>query len=196
MNKMMYGNILKNHIDKFTAVGDEEYDEIIKYFNPIHIKKKENLLTAGDVCKTHYFVVKGCLRKFFINEKGIEQTTEFAIENWWMCDNFSFLSQTESQFNIQAVEKSQLLAISKSNYEKLLDEHPTMEKYFRCIYQKAYAALQMRAKFVYEFSREDHYHHFSSSFPEFIQRIPQYLLASYLNFTPEYLSKIRKKDVS
>lgn len=186
----------KSHINKFTSLNDGEFESIITFFKTIHIEKKENLLEAGNACKTQYFVVKGCLRKFFINEKGTEQTTEFAIENWWMCDNFSFLSQTESQFSIQAVEQSQLLAITKSNYEKLLAEHPTMEKYFRCIYQKSYAALQMRAKFVYEFSREEHYHHFSNSFPEFIQRIPQYLLASYLNFTPEYLSKIRKKDIS
>jgi ribosomal protein L10 len=71
-----------------------------------------------------------------------------------------------------------------------------MERYFRFIYQRAYAASQMRFKYLYEFSKEEFYQHLNENYPEFIQRIPQYLIASFLGFTPEYLSEIRKKKRS
>lgn len=186
----------KAHINKFTTISDEEFPEILQFFQIKKIDKKENLLNEGDICKSNYFVLKGILRKFFINEKGVERTTEFAIENWWMTETFSFLHQTKSEFYIQTVEKTELLFISYEQQEKLLIHHPVMEKYFRCIYQKAYAAAQMRIKFLYDFSREELYHYFRKAQPEFLQRVPQYLIASYLGFTPEYLSEIRRKSIS
>ncbi|WP_323833813.1 Crp/Fnr family transcriptional regulator [Algoriphagus sp. D3-2-R+10] len=139
---------------------------------------------------------KGILRKFFVNEKGVEQTTEFAIENWWLTDTFSYLNETKTNFYIQAVENVEVMVIYRDDYDKLLEAHPKLEKYFRCVYQKAFAASQMRIKFLYDYSREELYHHFSKSQPEFLQRVPQYLIASYLNFTPEYLSEIRRKSIS
>jgi CRP-like cAMP-binding protein len=188
--------ILQVHINKFVAISDAEFDDILHYFQTQTFKKKENLLVEGQISKSNYFVLKGILRKFFVNEKGIEQTTEFAIENWWMTETFSFLQQSPTEFYIQAVENADVLSIHRDAQEKLLAEHPKMERYFRCVYQKAYAAAQMRIKFLYDYSREDLYHHFRSRQPEFLQRVPQYLIASYLNFTPEYLSEIRKKNVS
>lgn len=141
-------------------------------------------------------MLKGCLRKFFINEKGIEQTTEFAIENWWITDNIAFEHRLPTEFYIQAVENSEILRISHQSQEKMLIEFPKMERYFRFIYQRAYAATQMRIKYLYEFSKEEFYHHLNKNFPEFVQRIPQYLIASYLGFTPEYLSEIKNKNRS
>jgi CRP-like cAMP-binding protein len=186
----------RNHIDKFIKISDAEYVEILSYFKQQSLNKKENILSGGQVCKANYFVLKGILRKFFINEKGVEQTTEFAIENWWMTETFSYIHQSPTEFYIQAVEKTEILVIQRDAYDALLEKYPQMEKYFRCIYQKAYAAVQMRIKFQYEHSREDLYHHFRRRQPEFLQRVPQYLIASYLGFTPEYLSEIRKKNIS
>lgn len=186
----------KTHIRKFAPISDEDFTAVCNYFETVTLRKKENLLTEGHTCKANYFVLKGILRKFFINEKGIEQTTEFAIENWWMTDIFSFLHQTPSGFYIQAVEKTEALLIQQNAYQQMLTTYPVMEKYFRCVYQKAYAAVQMRIKFLYEHSREELYYHFRNSQPEFLQRVPQYLIASYIGCTPEYLSEIRKKSIS
>jgi len=188
--------LLQAHINKFTAVSDEEFEEISHLFSRQKVAKKENLLEEGQISHSYYFVLRGILRKFFINEKGVEQTTEFAIENWWMTDSFSYLNQSPTEFYIQAVEAAEILVISRPSFEKLLDTHSAMEKYFRCVYQKAYAATQMRIKYLYGFSREDLYHNFRRRQPEFMQRVPQYLIASYLGITPEYLSEIRRKDIS
>lgn len=187
---------LKDHLEKFISLSNEEWVQINAYFSRVSYSKKENLMREGQICKSNFFVIKGILRKFFINEKGVEQTTEFAIENWWLTDTFSFLSSSKTEFYIQAVEPVEVMQIKQDDYKKLLEVHPKMEKYFRCIYQKAFAATQMRIKFLYGYSREELYLHFSTSQPEFLQRVPQYLIASYLNFTPEYLSEIRRKSIS
>lgn len=188
--------IFKNHLEKFIEVNEEEFISILTFFQVRKVKKKENLLAEGQICKSHYFVLKGCLRKFFINEKGIEQTTEFAIENWWITDNYAYERGLSTEFYIQAVENSEILIINRQFQEKLLIEFPKMERYFRFIYQRAYAASQIRIKYLYDLTKEEFYHHLCESQPEFVQRIPQYLIASFLGFTPEYLSEIRNKNRS
>ncbi|MES2238696.1 MAG: Crp/Fnr family transcriptional regulator [Bacteroidota bacterium] len=187
---------LKKHLEKFILISDEEFLEIAPFFKTITVQKKENLLIEGAICKSHFFVVKGCLRKFFINEKGVEQTTEFAIENWWITDNIAYEHGLASPFYIQAVENSEIISISREAQDKLLEEFPKMERYFRFIYQRAYAASQMRIKYLYEFTKEEFYDQLCEQQPKFVQRIPQYLIASFLGFSPEYLSEIRKKKRS
>jgi CRP-like cAMP-binding protein len=186
-------NIFKTHIDKFISITNSEYEDVLRFTNTCSVKKKENLLAEGQLCRYQYFVLTGCLRKFFINDKGIEQTTEFAIEHWWMTDNIAFEHRQPTQFYIQAVESSEVLRIDHSSWEQMMLAVPKMERYFRFVYQRAYAASQMRIKYLYDLSKEEMYDHFSTHYPQFVQRIPQHLLASFLGFTPEYLSEIRKK---
>ncbi len=186
----------KKHLAKFITITEEQFADIISYFETIDVDKKENLLAEGQICKHNYFVLQGCLRKFFINEKGIEQTTEFALETWWMTDNMAYEFQKPSAFFIQAIEKSTLLVIHHAAQAELLEKFPVMEKYFRFVYHRAYAASQMRIKYLFGLSKEDFYHSFNNKHPDFVQRIPQYLLASFLSITPEYLSEIRKKKRS
>lgn len=185
--------LFKQHIQRFTKITDLEFLEILKFFQIQTVKKKQNLLSEGAVCKYHYFVLNGCLRKFFINDKGIERTTEFAIENWWITDNLAYERCLPTQFFIQAVEPSEVLKIGYASQEKLVDAYPKMERYFRFVYQRAYAASQMRIKYLYDFSKEEIFDHLNENHPQFVKRIPQHLIASFLGFTPEYLSEIRKK---
>ncbi|WP_126972832.1 Crp/Fnr family transcriptional regulator [Gynurincola endophyticus] len=188
--------VLKAHINKFLPLNDEEYSAILPYLKVQKVKKKQNLMTEGEICKQHYFVEKGCLRKFFINEKGVEQTTEFAIENWWMTDHIAYERQHATLFNIQAVEHTEIVILDYQSQEKLFEQFSFMERYFRFVYQRAFAATQMRIKFLFDYSKEEMYHHFIKTQGAFAQRIPQYLLASYLGLTPEYLSEIRAKRFS
>ena len=77
----------------------------------------------------------------------------------------------------------------------MLKELPQLERYFRIIMQRAVAASQLRIKYMSELSKEEFYIHFCTSFPEFVQRVPQYMIASYLGLTPEYVSELRKKNL-
>jgi len=185
-----------DHFRKFIEVEPKDEDGILDFFQMKTFAKKENLIDSNTRCKFHFFVISGCLRLFFINNKGIEQTIQFAIEDWWLTDYFAFENQTATEFTIQAVEKTEVMMISFQNQERLLLQYPKLERYFRLIYQRTYSASQLRTKYLFDFSREEFYHHFNDNFPKFAQRIPQHLLASYLNMTPEYLSEIKSKKRS
>lgn len=188
--------IFREHLCRFVHISDEVFEEILKFFDTKPVSKKENLLEEGQICRYHFFVLKGLLRKFYINEKGVEQTTEFAIETWWITDNIAYEHKQSTEFYIQAVEPSEILSITRDNQEKLLKTFPEMERYFRFVYQRAYAAAQMRIKYLFSLSKEAFYFQMVRKHPEFVQRVPQYLIASFLGFTPEYLSEIRRKGIS
>lgn len=188
--------IFKKHISKFTTLSDADFEEVFGFFTIHDVAKKETLTEEGQLCRYHYFVLEGMLRLFFINEKGTEQTTEFALETWWLTDNIAYEHQLAGSFSIQAVERSRILRISRENQEQLLLQFPQLERYFRFVYQRAYAAAQMRVKYLFSRSKEDFYRDLVRKYPDFVQRVPQYLIASFLGFTPEYLSEIRKKDLS
>jgi CRP/FNR family transcriptional regulator, anaerobic regulatory protein len=184
-------NQLIEHIRKFIDLDDAETAMILPYFENKNYPKKALLLEEGQICTTQYFILKGCLRLYIINDKGKEQTLQFGIENWWITDYMSLQTHNPTHFYIQTVENSEVLAIDKNKLDDLLEKVPKMERYFRLILQKSFAASQMRIKFLYTQSAEERYHHFNSLQPEFVQRIPQYMLASYLDFSAEFMSKIR-----
>lgn len=184
---------LLQHIEKFVPLSANDRSIITDLFQTRSFRKKEFLLKEGQVCRSNYFVTSGCLRLYFLNDKGQEQTTQFAIENWWITDQMSYDKQIPSEFHLQTVEKSIVQIIDRQQQEKLFIAVPAMERYFRNIAQRAYAATQQRIRFLYSLTKEEQYLHFTGLYPEFIERIPQYMLASYLDFTPEYLSELRKK---
>lgn len=182
-----------NHLRRFIKLDDDELEAVFSFMKPMQVRKKSFLLKEGQICRSNFFTEKGCLRMLFINAKGVEQTTQFAIEHWWLADYMSFTNQSPAQFSIQAVEDSEVLALDYDLQDDLLAAVPQMEHYFRIVFQKAAAAAQVRMMYTNDLSREDMYRFFIQSFPEFVQRIPQYMLASYLGFTPEYLSELRRK---
>jgi CRP-like cAMP-binding protein len=184
---------LFRHVSKFVLLEKHDKNAIESYITRKALKKKDHLFKEGQICSANYFVLKGCLRLYYITEQGTEQIVQFAIDNWWLTDYMSFDSQKPSQFNIQAVEATDVIVLEKKMQEELFAKVPKMERYFRIILQKAFAASVMRLRYIFTQSGEERFHHFNDSFPEFVQRVPQYMLASYLGFTPEFLSKIRAR---
>ncbi|MGM9476328.1 Crp/Fnr family transcriptional regulator [Pedobacter sp. GSP4] len=184
---------LYNHINRFIDLSIDEQEILAPMLKSFTVKKKTFLLTEGQTCRANYFVAKGCLRLYFIDIKGAEQTTQFAIENWWITDLTSFLFQKPSEFYVQAAELTDVIAIEHHHYDELFNKLPKLERYFRLILQKNHQASQMRIRYLYSQTAEERYRHFNNLFPDFVQRVPQYMLASYLGFTPEFLSKIRAK---
>lgn len=186
----MFTSLLQ-HIEKFTTLEPSEIDTLESCLSLSSIKKKEHLLKEGQVCHTMYFIVKGCMRQYIINSRGSEQTLQFGIENWWMTDYLSYYNHVPSHFYIQAVENTEVIGIEEAILESLLIRIPKLERYFRIVSQKSFGAAQMRIKFLFTMSAEERYHHFNDLNPEFVQRVPQYMLASYLDFSAEFMSKIR-----
>jgi CRP-like cAMP-binding protein len=184
---------LLQHIQRFVSLTEEEIQLLTPYFTAKQTEKKEYLFKEGQICPANYFVSKGCYRLYFVNEKGVENIVQFAIENWWIADYMSLEKQIPSPFSLQSLETGELLVLEKQVQEELLGKVSKLERYFRIIAQRANGAAQVRIKYISELSGEERYVQFAASFPEFVQRIPQYMLASYLGFTPEFLSKLRAK---
>lgn len=193
MKPSEYLDALTNHINRFTDLTTSEKDLLGKYIQFREIKNKEHILKAGKICTANHFVVSGCFRMYSHTDKGTEQIIQFGIDNWWITDYTSLESQQPSPFNIQALEPGVVGILDRKIQDDLFEGIPKLERYFRVVLQRAYAATLMRVHFIFSESGEERYHHFNSSFPEFVQRIPQYMLASYLGFTPEFLSKIRAR---
>ena len=184
---------LINHINRFTELNASEKDLLGEFIQFKEIDNKEHLLKAGQICKANYFVVKGCFRMYSHTDKGTEQIIQFGIDNWWITDYTSLETQQPSHLSIQALEPGIVGVLDRQLQDKLFMQLPKLERYFRQVLQRAYAATLMRVHFIFNESGEQRYRNFNSLFPEFVQRIPQYMLASYLGFTPEFLSKIRAK---
>lgn len=184
------------HIRKFAQLSEAEEKVIADHVYFKKLKRKEFLLHEGQICQANYFIIKGVLRMFIRTKDGLEHIVQFGIDNWWITDFTSFDGQKPSQFNIQSVEDTELVVMEKEKQEELFRKVPALERYFRLVLQRAFAASVMRLHYIFDQSGEERYRHFNSAFPDFVQRVPQYMLASYLGFTPEFLSKIRgKKDL-
>lgn len=187
---------LVEHIRRYVSLDEQEATLLADYIEVLEVKKKSFLLKEGEICKANYFVIKGCCRSYFNTEKDIEHVHLFAIENWWITDYASLERKTPSMFNIQTLEPCTLGVLQRDKQDELFTAIPQLERYFRNILETALAAAHMRIKYIYSQSGHERYNHFSTSFPDFVQRVPQYMLASYLGFTPEFLSKIRAGKIS
>lgn len=184
---------LIQHIKKIKGDTTAVDSAISSFFETKTFKKKETLQKEGERCPSYFFVVKGCLRLYFLDRNGAEQTLQFALENWWMTDMDAFRTGRSSAYTIQAMEETEVLCISASNYQLILERFPVIESYFRAVYERAYSASLLRIRMISRMPKDEFYDLFQSKYPEFIQRIPQKILASFLGFTPEYLSELRKK---
>lgn len=184
------------HIKKFCSPSEEDLKLIEELLTRKEFEKKEHLLTSGHRCHYKYFILSGCMRSYFVNNKGAEQIVNFGVEDWWMTDYDSFVNQNVSHLNIQAIEKCEVLRLSKSDFDKMATSSPELNNYFRIILEKRHIADQRRIQYMFSLSGEEMYDTFFEYNAAFTQRIPQYMLASYLGFTPEFLSKIRKKKLN
>ncbi|HEY4198718.1 MAG TPA: Crp/Fnr family transcriptional regulator [Mucilaginibacter sp.] len=181
------------HINKFVQLNEDEAEQVCAHVDVVNLKKKKFVLQPGEICRANYFVSKGCMRLYFINRNGQEQITQFGLENWWITDLSSLETGRPSIYYVQALEDAELVSITKKAYEELLLTVPKMERYFRIILQKTHTATMRRIEYFRDQTDEERYREFAALFPGFVQRIPQYMLASYLGFTPQFLSKIRGK---
>lgn len=188
----MYPEIIA-HIQRYVQLNADEQELFCSKLELIKIKKKELLLQPGKLYAGNYFVVKGLLRQYYVNKKLNEQIIQFALENWWIADQDSLMNHKPATTYIQAIEPCELLILTEKNREELVEAIPQIETYFRMMMQKAFIAAQRRIGFIFNQTDEERYRFFVGLFPDFVQRIPQYMLASYLGFTPQFLSRLRAK---
>jgi len=184
---------LIEHIQNYIYLTPEEIEILSNEVSIQTISRKAFLLKEGEVCEANYFVLKGCLRLYSVDDDLKEQTVQFAIEHWWISDYLSLENSILSSLYIQATEETIIAVLPRAAQDELFERLPQLERYFRIIYQRAYAASIWRIHHIFSKTGEERYFQFVKMFPNFVQRIPQYMLASFLGVTPEFISTIRAK---
>ena len=180
---------IKKHIDLTTE--DEEL--ITTAFRFKKVRRNQVLVQPPDIAIYEHFVVSGCLVQYYLDDNGIQHTLLFAPEGWWTTDLPSFLTAQEAKYHIEALEDSELLIISKQLLDKLLVKIPSLNNFFRVLYQNAVMAQEERLLNVLSTKVEERYLRFVKKYPQLQNRIPQYLIASYLGVTPEFFSKVKSR---
>lgn len=187
---------LSIYVQNFINCTKEELELILNAFEKQHVTKRQFIVQPGFVNKYRAFVVKGAFRTYAISESGQEQTLQFAIENWWVSDFNSYIYQSPATLFVIALEDSVILNIDYDTEKKLREDHPIVDRFFGIMAEKGLAFEHRRILFNQTHSAEQRYEKFLEHFPNFVQRVPQYALASYLGMSTEFLSRIRNKRTS
>lgn len=188
--------IFKNNISQHITLSEDESAQFYSLFQKKTIKKRQFLLREGEICKFEGFVIKGLFKTYHIDSDGIEQILNFATEDWWITDIDSFPNELPSQLNIEALEDSEVLIISKKDKEFAYKNLPKIEKLFRVMTQKTHVALQRRMIDNLSKTADKRYTDFIEKYPQLYQRLTNVQIAAYLGISHEFVSRIRKKIVN
>lgn len=189
---MSYDSIL-TYIDRHITLTDQE-TEIFKPLTRIKsVRKGQFVVEQGEISQYENFVVQGCLRCYHVDREGKEHIVQFAVEDWWISDLQSFLTQSPAHFSVDAIEPSILVQIGYNDLQELYRKIPKFERFFRLIIQNAFVASQKRVISTFSRDAEQRYLEFRNRYPDIENRVPQYMVASYLGISPEFLSKIRQR---
>jgi len=178
-----------------TALTENEIQTIEEVFVPKKIRKRQYFLQEGEVCKYAGFIVKGAMRQYSIDDKGAEHIIRLFIENWWVADRESYTMLTPSVYNIDAWEETDLLLLTRADYINRLSSIPAIAEMSRKMDENYAIASQKRLNATISLSAEKRYADLANTYPEFLQRFPQHIIASYLGITKETLSRIRSHAV-
>jgi CRP-like cAMP-binding protein len=184
---------LLEYIKQYVDLTPDEESTLSLNVKLKKFQKGQFVVQNGEVCKYENFVLSGCLRSFYLDNEGQEHVIMFAVENWWTADLGSFITQKSADLNVQCLEDSELIQIHYNDLQKLYLEIPKLERFFRIIIQKAFVAAQKRIVNNFSMEATERYIQFREQYPNIEQRVPQYMIASYLGITKEFLSKIRNK---
>jgi CRP-like cAMP-binding protein len=180
---------------KMVPLTETEAIEFTGAFKEIHVKKRQFLIQPNFTAKSRYFVLSGSLRAYVIGEDGQDHTIQLALEEWWISDYNSYIYQQPASMFVVAVEDSLLLEISHGDETRLKANNHQFETFFRLLAERTVASMQRRLIANLTKSAEERYELFMERYAIFARRFPQYVIASYLGMTTEFLSKIRNKRV-
>ncbi len=182
---------LITYIKQYVPLTDQEVMMISENVKLRTYLKGQYIVQQGDICQTENFIITGCTKTFFVDSEGNEHVVMFGIENWWTADLGSFINQEPADYNVQCLENTTVAQFPFQSLERLYELVPKLERFFRIIIQKAYVASEKRVVRNISMPAKERYLLFRQHYPKIEQRVPQYLIASYLGITKQFLSKIR-----
>lgn len=184
-----------NYLNKFSSESiSEDEDELIRRaFTPAKLRKRQYFLQAGDQSKNFAFIVKGAMRQYSVDDRGVEHTVRLGVEGWWMGDRESWVMLSPSQYHIDALENTEMLLINRANALELIRKVPAFCEMTRQLDERNNIANQRRLTSSISATAEKRYTDFIACYPELAERFPQHIIASYLGITKDTLSRIKRR---
>jgi len=188
MQQIIIPYINKHNIEPLTK---EEELLVVSSFQYKKIRKKQYFLQEGEVCKYAGFIIKGAMRMYSVDENGIEHILHLFTENYWATDRESSIMLTPSRYNIDAWEDTELLIISRVEMLELMEKIPALVRMMQKLDERNAIASHRRLNSSISNNAEERYKEFAENHPQFIQRFPLHIIASYIGITKSTLSRIR-----
>lgn len=185
--------LLRQNIERHIKLTDKEFSVFESLLTERQVKARQPVLQEGMVCRQSVFVARGLLRSYTNDKNGMEHVLSFAPEGWWIADMYSYISGNPGTLNIECIEDSSLLILSKENQDLLYEKVPKFERYFRILIENSLVSAQQRVLDNLSLSAEERFEKFCNKFPDLIQRVSQKQLASYIGVTPEFFSKMKNR---
>ncbi len=183
---------LRKDIASVVDIGKESLEEVLSGFEKKDYKKGEDFASYGKTANYIQFIEQGLLRVYFLDGSSKEITIQIGMEKTWVNNLNSFINRTPSEFYIDVLAPTTIYQLHKNALERFFTDIPKMESYFRLKLEKSYSRLHHRAFGQLNQTAEERYLEFRAKYGQIEPLVPQYIIASYLNITPEHLSKIRK----
>jgi CRP-like cAMP-binding protein len=187
---------INQYVARHIKLMDHEEEYFASLLHVRRVKKKQMIGQPGFTCKYRSYVYAGAMRAYLVDNEGQEHTIAIALEDWWISDYCSYIFQHPAILFLEAIEDSVLVQIEYSKEQLLLETVPKFERFFRIITQQGYAFLQKRLLSNLSKTAEERYEDFLRQHPQMAQRVPQYILASYLGMSTVYLSQLRNNRVA
>ncbi|RKR82998.1 CRP-like cAMP-binding protein [Mucilaginibacter gracilis] len=184
--------LILQSVTRYISLTEDEKLYFISLLHPKSIKRKQFILQNGQICKNSTFVTSGCLRGFTVDENGFEHVLNFAPTGWWIADMYSLISQKPGILNIEAIDDTESLTLSKTDQEKLYLKIPQFERFFRIITENSLVAYQQRLIDNLSLPAEDRFHNFCKRYPSLINALPKKQIAAYIGVTPEFFSRMQR----
>jgi CRP-like cAMP-binding protein len=183
---------IRQRLLQFLPFAENEIQAISECLRPVSFKKGELLLKEGEVFRQVLFIKQGLLRVYYLHE-GKEIIRQFFFENGFVTEYESFLGQKPSYYFIDAVEDTEALTLSHHDYLMLTDTYVNFLRFAKMFAENVVQHVGARYMSIIRDDAKTRYLQLIKERPKVIQRVPQYMIASYLGITPEALSRIRKE---
>ncbi|WP_452218355.1 Crp/Fnr family transcriptional regulator [Lacinutrix undariae] len=184
---------LTNFIKKNITIEDEDLKIVLSYFKTIKKSKHDILLSTGKISQVSYFVKKGCVRLFFIDDNGKDATRYIAFENQFATALVSFITNEPAQETIQVIEDSELQYITHDDFRHLMKIIPKWKDFYNIYLEKAYVNNSKRLMSFTTLNASERYNQLFKINPNIVKRLPNKIVASYINISQETLSRIKSK---